>query len=84
MAWKYLRGKNFIYRRSTSVRATLRRSLPGEVLISKSKILCGPRHNSNIQCGPPEAHEFDTPALNNLRRLLTDLQGLLIWTVLFV
>ena len=56
----------FIFRRSTSLRATLQRPLPGEVVIFKSKTSCGPRHDCQHAMLPREAHEFDTPVLVNL------------------
>ena len=53
----------FIFWRSTSLRATFQRLLPGEVVISKSKTSCGPRHDCQHAMWPPEAHEFDNLAL---------------------
>ena len=43
------------------MRATLQRPLPGEVVTSNSKTLCGPRHDCQHAMWSPEAHEFDTP-----------------------
>ena len=56
----------FFFWISILLRATLLRSLSREVVISNSKTSCGPRHDcSYMQCGPPEAHEFDTPGLKD-------------------
>ena len=40
----------------------------GEVVISKSKTSCGPRHDCQHAMWPPEAHEFDTPKLEGLNK----------------
>ena len=37
---------------------------------NKSKITCGPQHNFQHAMWPPEAREFDTPALQYLGRSL--------------
>ena len=50
--------------RSTSLRATLQRPLPREVVISNSKTSCGPRHDCQHAMWPPETHKFDTPVLH--------------------
>ena len=52
-----------LFLRSTSLWATLHklwRSLPGKVVVSKSKMACGPQHNSQHAMWPPETREFDT------------------------
>ena len=64
MAWKYFRGKDFFWR-WTSLWATLLRSLPRKVVISKSKTSCGPRNKFQPTMWPPGAHGSDTPDANH-------------------
>ena len=52
--------------RSTSLWATLQRSLPGEVLLSKPKTSCGLRHDWQHAMWPPETH-YLTPLMTPLR-----------------
>ena len=55
----------FFFWRSTSLRATLQRPLPVEMVISKSKTSRGPRHDCQRAMWPSETHEFGAPGVDN-------------------
>ena len=62
---------NDLFYRSTSLRATLQRLLPGEVVISKSKTSFGPRHDcSYVQCGTQKPTSLTPLCCNGLLILL--------------
>ena len=67
MVWKCWRDNDFFFRiKLIELAAGFSTEIVnGEVVTSKSKTSCGPRHDCQRAMWLPETHEFDTPGLED-------------------